>query len=230
MSEPVRSEIPYSMVPEWLIEADLSDRAVRLYALLHRYANSDRAGFPSRTTLARRIRCSVDSIDRAIRELRAAGVLEANHRFDDGRQTSNGYLLRMSAPVLGEGRTTAAPEGRTDAAQIESNRNEKEPAATAADAHPSSKRKSDPRADVIVRAWWEAQDAKPMQPFVAVQQLVSRALGAGYEPDEVLAALDRCERPIVGWKLEQALTRRRAGAVRTEPTNPAARRWWEDGS
>ena len=48
---------PYSRVPEWLLDANVSDRAVRLFGILARYADQ-RTGIchPSRKTLASRLR------------------------------------------------------------------------------------------------------------------------------------------------------------------------------
>jgi len=120
----VRSQIgPYSLVPEWVLDSDLSDRAVRLYALLGRYADDEGKAFPSRRTLAKRLKCSVDSVDRAVRELTEGKILLVEHRYEDGdethRQTSNTYAL-VQVPrrtgAAGEGGTTAAPPGRKAAA------------------------------------------------------------------------------------------------------------------
>ena len=107
----LRNTLPFATIPEWLLEADVSDRGVRLYAVLVRHADKEGRAFPSRRRLADRLRCSTDSVDRAIRELEAVGALESSHRArDDGSQTSNDYVLRPG------GRTGAAGGGATDAA------------------------------------------------------------------------------------------------------------------
>ena len=122
---------PWVQIPEWLLNAEVSDRAVRLYAVLGRYADRDGKAFPSRRTLATKLRCSVDTVDRAKRELEDIGALTVEHRTDeDGDPTSNLYTLhaqpggRIDAvtPPL----TDAATGGRTDAAQNE-NHVEREP-------------------------------------------------------------------------------------------------------
>jgi hypothetical protein len=124
----------YARVPEWLLDAAVSDRAVRLYALLDRYAGADGAAFPSRRTLAERLRCSRDVIDRAMKDLVAAGAVDVVPRFDPaGDRTTNGYRVAARArlgsrvdaatPVRGRGhggRADAATGGRVDAAQNES--------------------------------------------------------------------------------------------------------------
>ena len=57
----------FGRVPTWLLDAAVSDPAVGLFALLTRYADRERRGFPGRRALAERLRCSVDSVDRALR-------------------------------------------------------------------------------------------------------------------------------------------------------------------
>jgi hypothetical protein len=50
--------------------AAVSDGAFRLYSLLLRYGNSTGCRMPSRPTLARRLRRSVDAVDRSMRRHR----------------------------------------------------------------------------------------------------------------------------------------------------------------
>ena len=107
---------PFSIVPEWLLDPGVSARAIQLYALLGRYA--DRNGgscHPGRRTLAERLGCSVDSVDRATKELVAVGTLTVvARRTPGGDRTSNAYTVRRIRP--GGGRTGAATGGRTGAA------------------------------------------------------------------------------------------------------------------
>ena len=91
---------PWSVVPEWVLDAEVSDRAIRLYALLGRYADGNGESYAKRRTLSERMRCSVASVDRAVLELNEIGALEVDERHrDDGSQSSNLYTLRMSSPV-----------------------------------------------------------------------------------------------------------------------------------
>jgi hypothetical protein len=62
----VVEEPRFAIVPEWVIDAALSDGAFRLYSLLLRYGNGSGSRMPSRQTLARRLRRSVDAVDRAM--------------------------------------------------------------------------------------------------------------------------------------------------------------------
>ena len=91
---------PWSITPEWVLDAEISDRAVRLYGLLGRYADDSGSSFASRKKLAERLRCSVASLDRAVIELSSIQALEVDERKrENGSQTSNLYVLRMSSPV-----------------------------------------------------------------------------------------------------------------------------------
>lgn len=87
----------FGRVPTWLLDAEVSDRAVRLFAVLTRYADQETQDFPGRRALAERLRCSVDSIDRALRELVAAGAVRIEERWDadgnGGQLTNDDHLL-----------------------------------------------------------------------------------------------------------------------------------------
>ncbi len=123
----------WSIVPEWVIDAEVSDRAVRLYALLGRYADANGSSFASRRKLADRMRCSVDSVDRAIVELRAVGALHVEKRQrDDGSYRSSLYTLKTAAPVQGGSRTGAEGGSRTGAATMNESHKERETSIAAA--------------------------------------------------------------------------------------------------
>jgi hypothetical protein len=117
----------FSIVPEWVIDAEIPDSAFRLYTLLLRYGNSSGCRMPSRPTLARRMRRSVDAVDRAMRHLAEAGIVRVEHRRSGQQFLPNRYHLRTSQPALKKGtaeggRKSAAtpaagtPSGRTSAA------------------------------------------------------------------------------------------------------------------
>ena len=116
----------FAIVPEWVIDAAVSDGAFRLYSLLLRYGNSSGCRMPSRPTLARRLRRSVDAVDRAMRQLTEAGIVRVEHRRCGEQFLSNRYHVRTTAPahpatVSGGSRVIAAtPEppigGRISAA------------------------------------------------------------------------------------------------------------------
>lgn len=94
----------FAIVPEWLLDANISDGAVRLYAVLLRFGQSSGARMPSRSTLAKRLRKkSTDTVDRAMRELVELGAVVVQNRFDGGQRLTNRYLVRTSRPGRGDG-------------------------------------------------------------------------------------------------------------------------------
>lgn len=101
---------PFSVLPEWVLDADISDRALRLYAVLARYVNRQGRAFPGRPRLAERLRCSVDSVDRAMVELVDLGAVVKRPRVrDNGTLTSNSYWLRRDQPGAEEAEVAAPP-------------------------------------------------------------------------------------------------------------------------
>ncbi len=116
----------FAIVPEWVLDADISDAAVGLYAVLLRYGQSSGRRMPSRRTLADRLRKkSVDSVDRALRELVGIGAVEVTRRCRDGVNLTNSYLVRATRSGVTDratrgrgGRKDAATPGRTGAARV----------------------------------------------------------------------------------------------------------------
>lgn len=107
----IRSILPrYGRAPRNLLRnPSISDRAVRLYALLDDYADADGKAFPKRALLAAACRCSVSAIAKALAELESWGFLSRTPRYrDDGSQTSTLYELGAGRP-LGEGVDTGTP-------------------------------------------------------------------------------------------------------------------------
>lgn len=105
----------FAIVGEWIITAEISDAAFRVYSMLLRFGGTSGCRMPSRALLGRRLHRSVDSIDRALRELVSAGIVRIEHRHDGRQYRSNRYHVRTSAPVR------SAPDGcsRTSAATQE---------------------------------------------------------------------------------------------------------------
>lgn len=109
MAHPLNADIRFSIIPEWVLYADISDRAVRVYAILARYADSETLqAFPSRETLAKRARCHWRSIDRAIDELVAIKAITKTHRKTGESYQSNLYTIRRVPPLLSGGTDTSA--------------------------------------------------------------------------------------------------------------------------
>ena len=120
------TDVRWAQVPEWVVTAPISDRAVRLYALLARRANSDSQAFPSRKYLAVNMHCSSKSVDRAMEELIAVGAVTKQKQYQDSRQTVNLYTLRAmgGTRVTRGGDTGDEGEGDARVAQNESHKNE----------------------------------------------------------------------------------------------------------
>ena len=117
----------FAIVPEWVLDAEISDCALRLYAVLLRYGQSSGARMPGRATLARRLRKkSTDTVDRAMKELVGIGAVVVEHRYDGAQRLTNRYHVRTAPPSRTDaatpvdrpagGRTGAATPGRTDRA------------------------------------------------------------------------------------------------------------------
>ena len=96
MEQSIRLERRFAIIDEWLLDLDISDRAVRLYAVLARYADSEtHKAYPSRETLAKRLRCSTKSVDRAAQELVDAGAMTKQQRHN----SSVIYTLQVLSPL-----------------------------------------------------------------------------------------------------------------------------------
>jgi hypothetical protein len=99
----IHSDNYFAIVPEWIIDSDVSANAIRLYAILNRYANSRGQAFPTRATLAKRMSCSTDTVDRAKQELVEIGALTIQRRTTDaGDPTSNLYTIHTFPVDNGE--------------------------------------------------------------------------------------------------------------------------------
>lgn len=89
----------FAQLPEWvLLHPDLTDKAKLLFALLDRHAGADGDCFPSKRRLAEMLGCDTRTIIRAKDLLEQVGALEVQPRYDDGRQTSNLYILNGLPP------------------------------------------------------------------------------------------------------------------------------------
>ena len=84
----------YAVIPEWVLSSAISDRAIRLFAVLARYVGTHEAAWPSRKTLGEKINCSVSSVDRAVVELESIGAVKTEERRrENGSKTSSYFYL-----------------------------------------------------------------------------------------------------------------------------------------
>ena len=89
----------FAIVPEWVLDADISDAALRLYAVLLRYGQTSGQRMPSRAVLASRLRKrSKDSVDRALKELVRVGAVVVQRRRDGNVNLTNRYIVRSTPP------------------------------------------------------------------------------------------------------------------------------------
>ena len=97
----VRSDVGrWAMVPEWLLAADVSHGAIRLFAVLAaKYADRDtHEAHPSRKRLAADLRCSAHMITEYAQELEKAGALAVTHQARADGWKPNIYVLRFAKP------------------------------------------------------------------------------------------------------------------------------------
>ena len=113
VDESVTADIKFSIVPEWLIDSGCSDKALRLYVVLARYADNDKlTAYPGRGTLAKRMNCHRASVDRAVEELVSLGAITKTVRVKDGKYQSSLYTIRRIAPSSTHATTPVAPVQR----------------------------------------------------------------------------------------------------------------------
>lgn len=88
------SAYQFAIIPEALLDAEVSDRAVRLFGILARYANDQRRAFPGRRVLKERLRCAFSTLDAAMTELIEADFVRVRAESrEDGSRTVNSYFL-----------------------------------------------------------------------------------------------------------------------------------------
>lgn len=110
MKNNITSDVKFAIIPDWVLDAGISDRAVRVYCILARYAdNESLQAFPSRGTLAERAGCNAKSVTRAVDELVDIGAVIKEHRKTGDAYQSNLYTLRRVGPATTPGRVTQDP-------------------------------------------------------------------------------------------------------------------------
>jgi hypothetical protein len=92
-----KAENYFAVVPEWvLFHEGLSDQAVRLYGVLRRYADQEQSeAWPSIPTLAKRMKRSDRSVQRAMKELLEHDAIVLVRR-PDGARSTNTYMVRTT--------------------------------------------------------------------------------------------------------------------------------------
>ena len=99
MSDEVNADLKFSILPEWVLDSEATHKAIRVYAVLARFADSETLqAWPSRATIAEKARMTVRSVDAALAELENLGMLSKQHRVEDNRYTSSLYVIRRVPP------------------------------------------------------------------------------------------------------------------------------------
>ena len=108
----IRSTDYFALIPEYVLNADISANAVRLYGVLNRFANSRGHAWPSRKTIAELMRVSVATVDRAKDELVTLGALTVEPRTTpSGDPSSNLYILHATLSPVTQGLLTREGTG-----------------------------------------------------------------------------------------------------------------------
>ena len=118
----MRSEEYFSIIPEYVLDAEVSDGAYRLYGALAREVNTGtKVGFARLKDVAKRLRKSESSVRRHLDELVKAGLLVSQPQWtnDKGnfstnytpgwRQTMNMYTLKRANPPSKDDMGTPSP-------------------------------------------------------------------------------------------------------------------------
>ena len=248
----------FAIVPQWLLDADVSDAAVRLYAVLLRFGQTSGARMPSRSTLALRMRKkSTDTTDRAMRELVELGAVVIRHRFDGGQRLTNQYLVRTSKPrsdgESGGGRKNAATPtvaasrrdpgggGRKNAARVAANLRHNPKSLTHSDTPPPPTPAPPDAGSAQALSWEGAADRLKADcgigdwdALVADCQALRRQLGqpvARWSGHCLLAAIQLAVRAR-GWSPTRAPAALRAVAADPATRSPMrlaeAGPWWDE--
>jgi hypothetical protein len=238
----------FAIVPEWLLDGDISDAAVRLYAVLLRYGQSSGSRMPSRASLARRLRKrSTDSVDRAMKELVGIGAVRIEHRYAGAQRLTNAYHVRTSRPTrndppgppdTGSRKSAATPTqaargGRTDAARVAADPGH-DPEHLTQSTSSTQARPATASAPATEEEVATDCDIEDWTAFVAEVQQVRRQLGAPttrWAGPCLAAALQLAIRGR-GWPPEQAAQALRRVAADPKTRSPMrvaeAGPWWDE--
>jgi len=200
----IKADGYFAIIPEWVLYADISSVAVRVYGCLNRYANKDSGTcHPSRATIAKLCKTTTKSVDRALEELETIGAVTSRKRWldKDGQPTfdrelgteftSNEYTVKTSLPreIISppSGNPDATPRDKNDpqTKELLNQRNE-------SDTSSDEEAKEKPLDEVIAALWWESRQKKPLgkNAWWSLRNVVKAALDRDYTPQEITDALN----------------------------------------
>jgi len=112
MMEEITTDLRFSMIPHWILDSGLSHAAIRLYAILAKFADSQTGqAFPGRTRLSKELGCGLKTVDRCVAELVEFGAVRKTQRVSDGHYQSSLYTVMRVKP----GEPILAPRVTSDA-------------------------------------------------------------------------------------------------------------------
>lgn len=110
---PVGVDTTFAIIPVWVLDADVSAQAVRLYGVLRRVADARGYGWAKRRTLAERLHVTNEkTVDRALAELVALGAVRVVERWSEPTENGKPYRLANGYVVLST--PVASPQGGGD--------------------------------------------------------------------------------------------------------------------
>jgi hypothetical protein len=91
--------LPFQQIPNWVFESEISPIAIKLYLVLRRNGDNKRGtSYWSRKKLSEQMSCSINTVDRAKKELQDIGAIcQTNRKNEKGDWTSNLYHIHLSA-------------------------------------------------------------------------------------------------------------------------------------
>ena len=200
----------FAIVPEWLLDEELSDAAVRLYAVLmckHADRNGEGAIVRRRTLADEVQKKSVDAVDKAKRELVAVGALELIERHGaDGSRLADEMRLRAADPRPGktdgggrektEGGAVKNPQLEPESSNPEVSSKDETPVQQKLidDGQPTDDAKPDSMENVrAVFAHWQQVMDHPRAQLDEKRVRVIKARLLGYTVEELKLAIDGCK-------------------------------------
>lgn len=104
----VSQEEPWAKIPHWVVmHPDLDASAIRVYAVLSKYANRARNAYPGIRKIAEGCHCAKSTVQRSLDALEAVGAIVVTRTFHGKRPQVNLYHLPMTrfglldGPIVG---------------------------------------------------------------------------------------------------------------------------------
>lgn len=84
----VEAQTRFALIPEWVINRNVSGNAVKLYAILARHVDQPRSAFPTTDTLAQAMGLSRATVRKSVAELQSIGAVEVIPQWTDNGTTT----------------------------------------------------------------------------------------------------------------------------------------------